>query len=68
MKTIIKKVDYLDSELASTIASENVNIPMKSVNRNYLKNMKGMDIMKVILKTKNAWGKTIQKTYYCLKY
>lgn len=68
MNTIVKKVDYLDSELASVIASENVNIPMKSVNQNYLKNMKGMDIMKVVLKTKNAWGKIIQKTYYCLKY
>lgn len=65
MKTIVKKVDYLDSGLASAIASENVNRPMKSVDRTYLKNMKGMNYVKVVLKTKNAWGKLIQQTYYC---
>ena len=66
MNTIIKKVDYLDCKLASAIASENVNRPMKSVDRTYLKEMKGMNYVKVILKTKNAWGKTIQQTYYCI--
>ena len=54
MNTIIKKVDYLDSELASAIASENVNRPMKSVDRTYLREIKGMNYVKVVLKTKNA--------------
>ena len=55
MNTIIKKVDYLNSELASNIASENVNRPMKSVDRTYLKEIKGMNYVKVVLKTKNAF-------------
>lgn len=65
MRTIVKKVDYLDSGLASAIASENANRPMKSIDRPYLKEMNGMAYVKVILKTKNAWGKVIQQTYYC---
>ena len=65
MRTIAKKVNYLDSELASAIASENVNRPMKSVDRTNLKEMKGLDYVKVVLKTKNSWGKVMQQTYYC---
>ena len=66
MKTIIKNVDYLDSSSASAIASGNENRPMKSVDRLYFKNIKGMYFIKIVLKTKNAWGKTIQQTYYCI--
>ena len=66
MRTIIKKVDYLDSGLAAAIAEQsNEGRPMAAIERRYIKECKGMDVTKVVLKTVNSWGKTIQKTYYC---
>ena len=66
MKTIVKKVDYICSDLAVAIAEQsNGGHPMEAIERNYIKKCKGMAVTKVVLKTANAWGKTIQKTYYC---
>lgn len=66
MKTIIKKVDYIYSDLAVSIAEQsNGGMPMAAIERSFIKECKGMDVTKVVLKTVNAWGKTIQKTYYC---
>ena len=66
MKTIIKKVDYIDSNLAVAIAEQsNGGHPMAAIEISFVNDYKGMDVTKVVLKTKNAWGKTIQKTYYC---
>ena len=67
METIIKKVDYIYSDLAVAIAEQsNGGMPMAAIERRYIKECKGMDVTKVVLKTVNAWGKTIQKTYYCM--
>ena len=66
MKTIVKKVDYIYSDLAVAIAEQsNGGYPMAAIERRYIKECKGMDVTKVVLKAKNSWGKTIQKTYYC---
>ena len=66
MKTIIKRVDYIYSDLAVAIAEQsNGGHPMSAIERSFVKDYKGMEVTKVVLKTKNAWGKTIQKTYYC---
>ena len=66
METIIKKVDYIYSDLAVTIAEQsNGGHPMASIERSFVKDCKEMDVTKVVLKTVNACGKTIQKTYYC---
>ena len=66
MNTIIKKVDYIYSDLAVAIAEQNNGgHPMVVIERSFVKDYKGMDVTKVVLKTENAWGKTIQKTYYC---
>ena len=64
MNTIVKKVDYLDSGLAASFCGSN----FKAIDKSFLKEYKKRGVIKVVLKTKNAWGKTIQKTYYCLKY
>ena len=66
METIIKKVDYIYSDLAVAIAEQsNGGMPMAAIERRYIKECKGMNVTKVVLKTVNSWGKTIQKTYYC---
>lgn len=66
MKTIIKKVDYIYSDLAVSIAEQsNEGRPMVAIERRDIKECKGMNVTKVVLKTVNACGKTIQKTYYC---
>lgn len=66
MNTIVKKVDYIYSDLAVAIAEQsNGGLHMAAIERRYIKECKGMDVTKVVLKTVNAWGKTIQKTYYC---
>ena len=67
METIIKKVDYIYSDLAVSIAEQyNGGHPMAAIEGSFLKEYKGMNVTKVVLKAKNAWGKTIQKTYYCM--
>jgi len=64
METIIKNVDYLCPNLA---ASECGN-GYVTVEDSYLKYFKETSNLKrVVLRTKNAWGKRIQKTYYCKK-
>ena len=64
MKTLVKKVDYLDSGLAAAqCGSGYVTIEHGSVNE--IKQQ--ANVVKVVLKTKNAWAKMIQKTYYCKK-
>ena len=66
METIIKKVDYIYSDLAVAIAEQsNGGMPMAAIERRYIKECKGMNVTKVVLKTVNSLGKTIQKTYYC---
>lgn len=66
MKTIVKKVDYIYSDLAVSIAEQsNGGMPMAAIERRFVKDYKDMDVTKVVLKTVNSWGKTIQKTYYC---
>ena len=66
MKTIVKKVDYIYSDLAVAIAEQsNEGRPMAAIERSFVNKCKGMNVTKVVLKTVNAWGKTIQKTYYC---
>ena len=65
MKTIIKKVDYICLDLAVSIAEQsNEGRPMAAIERSFIKECK-IGVTKVVLKTVNAWGKTIQKTYYC---
>ena len=63
MKTIIEKVDHLDSVLAAAACGSN----FVAIEKSSLKFMKEKDVTKVVLKTKNAWGKTIQQTYYCIE-
>lgn len=63
MKTIIKRVDYLDGGLAASFCGSN----FKAIDKAFLKEYKQRDVTKVVLKTKNAWGKTIQQTYYCIE-
>ena len=66
MKTIIKKVDYICSDLAVAISEQsNGGHPMSVIERSFVNDYKCMDVTKVVLKTVNSWGKTIQKTYYC---
>ena len=65
MKTLVKKVDYLDSNLAAAQCGSNY----VAIEKSFVKDLKQQaDVVKVILKTKNAWGKTIQQTYYCRKF
>ena len=66
MTIIIRKVDYLDGNLAASIASIH-GANFKTIDRKFVKEFKQMDVIKVVLKTKNAWGKTIQQTYYCVE-
>ena len=64
METIIKNVDYLCPELAAAECGAGYAVIEKSFVKYYI-GTKG--IKKVVLRTKNACGKRIQQTYYCVK-
>ena len=64
METIIKNVDYLCPKLAASQCGDGYVVIEKSFVKYYI-GTKG--ITKVVLRTKNAWGKRMQQTYYCVK-
>ena len=62
MRTLVKKVDYLDSCLAAAQCGSDY----AAIDKSFAKDLKQQaNVVKVVLKTKNACGKMIQKTYYC---
>ena len=63
METIIKNVDYLCPNLAAAQCGTGY----VTINKSFVKEWAQTDVKKVILRTKNAWGKRIQETYYCKK-
>ena len=64
METIIKNVDYLCPNLAAAQCGTGY----VTIEKSYVKYFKDTpNVKKVILRTKNAWGKRIQGTYYCKK-
>ncbi len=64
METIIKNVDYLCPNLAASQCGAGY----VAIEKSHVKYYKDTpNFKKVVLRTRNAWGKRIQETYYCKK-
>lgn len=63
METIIKNVDYLSPEMAAAQCGTGY----VTINKSFAKEWAQTEVKKVVLRTKNAWGKRIQEIFYCKK-